>query len=127
MLGECFGLPDCLILMPLFQKNQRGQLNPGELEPATQCDVFAGCVCHTLRCAAVMKPRWPLEVLNRGDPTRTSGWFDLRCQGAKNDYCRWVGSGEGAYFSCALAGYELPETPPGQVCSGTFVAVPIPD
>lgn len=82
-----------------------------------------GLVSNTALCA-VMKPRWPLEVLNRGDPARTSGWFDLRCQGATNDYCRWVGSGDGAYFSCALAGYELPETPPGQVPEGFVLNTP---
>lgn len=64
----------------------------------------------------VLKPRWPLAVLDTGDPTRQgAGWYDVQCQGALNDYCRWVGRGNDSYFSCALAGRESPYTLPGQV------------
>lgn len=33
-----------------------------------------------------------------------SGWFDIQCQGAPNDYCRY--SGNPPIFTCVLAGFD---------------------
>lgn len=74
------------------------------------------CVAVVLCCCrAVLKPRWPLQLINTGDPTRISGWYDVTCQGAINDYCRWTGTGDSSYWSCALAGREVPNTAPLQI------------
>jgi hypothetical protein len=87
------------------------------------------CYCRNLY--TVLKPRWPLDLIDRGDPTQTSGWYDVQCQGGTNDYCRWVGntssgtiggaSGAG-YWSCAMAGLELPETPPGRILEDYIIS-----
>lgn len=63
----------------------------------------------------VLKPRWPLNIINTGDATRGSGWYDIQCQGALNDYCRWLGRDNSSYFSCALAGSTSPNTLPGEI------------
>jgi hypothetical protein len=46
---------------------------------------------------------------------RPRGWYDFQGQSVKNDYCRMVGRGEKAYFSCALAGSGRAYTPPEKV------------
>lgn len=53
--------------------------------------------------------------LDRGDLQRVNGWYDVQCQGALNDYCRWLNAPEGSYWSCALAGAEVQFTPAGAV------------
>jgi hypothetical protein len=54
-----------------------------------------------------------LGVINDcGYSTQTRGWYDIQNQGAKNDYCRYVGGGaQPAWFSCALAGATNQYTP----------------
>ncbi len=50
------------------------------------------------------------------------GWYDAQCQGATNDYCRWVGNESddtGIWWSCALAGSSNQYTPPGQFSEET--------
>ena len=44
------------------------------------------------------------------------GWYDAQCQGAANDYCRYVGDAPNIWWSCALAGTTnqySPSTGPG--------------
>lgn len=58
-----------------------------------------------------VKPR-PSNVVDCGyDGTR--GWYDIQGQGVKNDYCRVVGDGAGAWLSCYLAGAEKRKPIPG--------------
>jgi hypothetical protein len=66
---------------------------------------------------AVLKPRQPASTLDTGNTQRQSGWFDVQCQGANNDFCRWLPSSagiQGEYWSCALAGSDSPSTLPGE-------------
>lgn len=60
-------------------------------------------VLHAVFVVGIAAGRMPPALItDQGDPTRPRGWFDAQCQGATNDYCRWVGNP--AYWSCALAG-----------------------
>ena len=51
-----------------------------------------------------------------------AGWYDVQGQGVKNDYCRWVGNcgcrnkrgGDCSWWSCALAGSNVPKSPRGK-------------
>lgn len=56
-------------------------------------------------------PRWDTSLIvsstKTGDFTRPYGWYDARCIGANNDWCRWTTTlavDGGPYFTCALAG-----------------------
>jgi hypothetical protein len=85
-----------------------------------------GQTCQARRCTRPpappppppppVKPRWP-KVSDCGYPDHIYGWFDAQAQGAKNDYCRWVGNDtatEKPYFACALAGSTDAYTAPGR-------------
>lgn len=52
--------------------------------------------------AAIKQPYSSLT--DYGNATLPRGWFDAQCQGAAHDYCRWLGGGANATWSCALAG-----------------------
>ena len=41
---------------------------------------------------------------DEGYPAQPRGWYDAQCQGASNDYCRFVGDQPDVFWSCALAG-----------------------
>lgn len=53
------------------------------------------------------------DIVDLGFSHEGKGWFDASCQGVDNDYCRFVGSVENMYFSCALAGTRDRYTPRG--------------
>lgn len=78
------------------------------------CAQHVCCYCVAVMIA-VVKPRWPLQMIDPGDRTRQSGWYDVQCQGAVNDFCRWIGTDNGAYWSCAMAGREIPTTVPMEI------------
>jgi hypothetical protein len=60
-------------------------------------------------------------VKDDGWQTLSHGWFDVQCQGAPYDYCRWVGASrflvplnKGSFWSCSLAGSGLEYSLPGE-------------
>lgn len=60
-----------------------------------------------------IKPR-QTNIKDCGYGDRLRGWFDAQDQGAKNDYCRYVGGTATAAptFQCALAGSDKPYSAP---------------
>ena len=52
------------------------------------------------------------------------GWFDAQCQGATNDYCRYVGDKPNDFWSCALAGGDEDLTAPGMYSEDSTSKVP---
>jgi len=66
---------------------------------------IATATAQTIISACCEKPkprRYDLREL--GASNLFHGWVDVQGQGAANDYCRVVGSGENKYLACALAG-----------------------
>lgn len=61
-----------------------------------------------------IKPR-PDPIIDCGYQTGRRGWYDAQNQGARNDYCRYVGDAPGIWFSCHLAGATSNTTPSGFV------------
>jgi hypothetical protein len=52
-----------------------------------------------------IKPRMANEyITDWGYSEMARGWYDCTCQGAANDYCRYVSDFPNIYWSCALAG-----------------------
>ena len=45
---------------------------------------------------------WLIPDLGWANESR--GWYDATCQGAANDYCRYVGDPGPGWWTCALAG-----------------------
>ncbi len=66
---------------------------------------------HPLSAGVKPKPARILTDWGYGD--RTRGWYDVQCQGARNDYCRWVGDAPNTWWSCALAGATNQYSPSG--------------
>jgi hypothetical protein len=67
--------------------------------------------------APVIKPK-PEKLLDCGYQHLRRGWYDAQGQGAKNDYCRFVGPGAGVphrWFSCYLAGADKHITMPNEL------------
>jgi hypothetical protein len=62
------------------------------------------------------------EVKDLGFQHLDRGWFDASCQGVNNDYCRFVGTVEEPFFSCALAGGSSPYTDAGKFAIWDFDA-----
>ncbi len=62
--------------------------------------------------AAQILPRQS-NIRDLGYSDRPRGWYDAQCQGADNDYCRWVGDAPNIFWSCALAGATSEYTPGG--------------
>lgn len=58
------------------------------------------------------KPR-TTNVADCGYPSRPRGWYDVQGQGARNDFCRFVGDLPG-WFTCKLAGSNVEMTPQGK-------------
>jgi len=50
---------------------------------------------------AVIRPR-ATSIGDCGYQNRERGWYDVSNNGARNDYCRWIGNNN--VFSCKLAG-----------------------
>jgi hypothetical protein len=74
-------------------------------------------------CAAVPLPRQ--ESFDQGYGDQPRGWFDARCQGVNNDYCRWVGNRNfESYWSCALSGASDGYTAPGAYTYETMQSAP---
>jgi hypothetical protein len=71
-----------------------------------------------------IKPRWDLTRVDMGFKERPRGWYDAQCQGAVNDYCRYVGTPPSIWWSCALAGSSNQYTDPGTFFEKTTSAQP---
>jgi hypothetical protein len=71
-----------------------------------------------------IKPRWDLNGVDMGYYDMPRGWYDAQCQGAANDYCRYVGTPPSIWWSCALAGSSNQYTDPGIYVEKTTSAQP---
>ncbi len=63
-------------------------------------------------------------ITDRGNMDRTRGWYDAQCQGAANDYCRYVGDAPNVWWSCALAGSNNEYSPAGLFTEAGMRRVP---
>ncbi|MDE2097676.1 MAG: hypothetical protein KGL39_10545 [Patescibacteria group bacterium] len=66
-------------------------------------DCPAGKVCVGGSCVSPPREILPraTSIADCGYQDKLHGWFDVQGQGAKNDYCRYIGDGK---FICKLAG-----------------------
>ena len=70
---------------------------------------------HTIQSVSMQKPTKiiapkPNKIIDCGYNGQPKGWYDINNQGAKNDFCRYVGDSP-EWFSCMIAGSNQPYTP----------------
>jgi len=70
---------------------------------------------HTIQSVSMQKPTKiiapkPNKIIDCGYYGQPKGWYDINNQGAKNDFCRYVGDSP-EWFSCMIAGSNQPYTP----------------